>query len=305
MKVQTNVLFKRSVVKYDTKIIPPEGIFWNPCRLDPDNPIMAHFSDYPRRTSPKWDIHVGFEMGIILRGRVNRWHGRFRQTLTKGQVWLCNAWEPHGFCVLDAPCRVLVILLWSGGLAMAGAVDRVDYLSPFRLVAPSRPQARTAAVKKRILSIARQIVPEDSHTPIRPEKRLLLTRLLLLELMDQHPAAAGAALRTAGANATPERIMPVLKLIHDNPYRRITLQEAARAARISSPLLVRLFRTMMGTTFGEYALRSRLAALAMELRSGETKLSALAKKYGFVDAAHLSKTFKSCFGQTPSNYRGK
>jgi AraC-like DNA-binding protein/quercetin dioxygenase-like cupin family protein len=295
---KVEVLSKTSVVFSDTDGLKKYNLRWSQYQLDQDHPLITHLSHYDQKTSPSWDIHTGLEMGVILKGKVNRWHGRFKQTLTKGQVWLCNAWEPHGFCVLKAPVDILVAVFWPAGLAMASAVDNIDYLHPFRLPAPSRPQSQTNAVQQKIIQLARDALA-SSNTPYGRERQLLLTKLILLELM-----ADGRAPGTTGNLTTSlDRITPALKLVHENPTRRVSLTEAARTCHISPALLVRLFRTMMGVSFADYARRRRLAALATELQSSETKISSLARKYGFIDAPHLTRVFKSAFGITPTEYR--
>ncbi|MBN1556448.1 MAG: helix-turn-helix transcriptional regulator [Phycisphaerae bacterium] len=268
--------------------------------LDSDHPLIVHANHYDHATSPDWDVHAGLEMGVILRGKVNRWQGRYKQTLTRGEVWLCNAWEPHGFSAVRTPVDLLEVMYWPAGLAMSGAVDRVDYLQPFRLPAADRPAAKSKATKRKMIQLAEEILALQ-NAPLGFERQALLVKWILLELI------AGRKNLPTGANSATgmERILPALQLVQDHPTRRIPLDEAARACHISTPLLVRLFRTMMGASFAEYARRRRLAALAAELRSSGTKISALAKTHGFIDAPHLNRIFKSAFGMTPGEYRGQ
>ncbi len=290
----------RSIVYSDTTVAVPPNLHWNEVQLDERHPIRAGVNHYLKKTQPVWDIHVGFEMGIILEGKVIRWHGAHKLTLSPGQLWLCKAWEPHGFAVIRPPARVLVITLWPAGLAVSGMADHVDYLQFLRFPQPMMPQARSADQRTNVLRRAQDIIASASADRRGNEKQLLLTRLLLVELLEMRQTAQPPGTSPSGEGS--ERIAPALRLIQDNPRRRIGLSEAARACHISIPLLVRLFRTMMGTTFGEYERKRRLAGLVAELRDDRMKLDALAKKYGFTDAPHLCRTFKSCFGITPSQY---
>jgi len=292
------VLSKTSVVLSDTGGVKKYGLNWHQYSLDPDHPLLTRLNHYDHRTTPSWDIHTGLEMGVILKGTASRWQGPYKQTLTPGQVWLCNAWEPHGFCVEKSPVDLLLALFWPGGLAMAGAVDRVDYLYSFRLPAHSRPQAQTNAVKEKIIRLADEVLA-CANTSYGLQRQLLLVKLILLELM----AAGGPSRTDTDGPVNQDRIVPALKLVHDNPTRRVGLSEAAHACHISPALLVRLFRAMMGVSFADYARRRRLAALATELRCSEAKISTLAGRYGFFDGPHLTRMFKSAFGITPSEYR--
>lgn len=266
--------------------------------LGQDHPLIIHFNHYDHTTSPTWDIHNGLEMGVVLRGEVIRWNGRCKKSFTRGGVWLCNAWEPHGFCVGKGPADILLALFWPVNLAMSGSADRIDYLLPFRLPVADRPEPKTKAGKQMILRLARNTATA-SDTQYNLQRQMLLVKQILLELMADNPKLQTGEDMPTGL----DRILPALQLVQDHPTQRISLTDAARACHISTPLLVRLFRTKMGTSFADYARRRRLAALAAELRSSETKIASLAKKYDFIDAPHLNRIFKSAFGMTPNQYR--
>lgn len=290
---------EKQLVESDTVL--PKQISLGQYALSQNNLILAHVNHYDRKTEPQWDIHNGFEMGIVLKGKVKRWQGSFSQPLTQGQLWLSNTWEPHGFCVLEPPVDVLVIMLWPAGLAMSCYNDQIDFLRPFRLAASQRPKICTASRKREILHLADQIIQAADGTH-PAQKQYLLTKLLLLTLLDEIKNTLPTRSKVK-FGVGPERIIPAMNLVHDHPYRRISLEEAARVCHMCPALLVRLFRNMMGTSFAEYARRRRLAALAAELDSSDIKLASLAKKYGFTDTAHLTRVFKASFGVLPSHYR--
>lgn len=292
------VLSKTSVVLSDTDVSSQYTLHRLKYSLGQELPAIIHVNRYDQPKSPSWDIHTGLEMGVILRGRVVRWHSQFRQTLTPGEIWLCNAWEPHGFCVEKTPADILLGLFWPVNLAMSGSADHIDYLHLFRLPASDRPQTQTKAAKQKIIRLAREAAA-TLDAPYALQRKMLLMKQILLELMTDNAELHTGEDQTTGLN----RILPALQLVQDHPTRRISLDEAARECHISTPLLTRLFRTMTGVSFADYARRRRLAALASELRSGEQKIASLAKKYGFIDAPHLNRIFKAAFGMTPHEYR--
>lgn len=303
---------KPSFVQSDTQKQRPADIHLGHYPFDDAHPLIANANHYARATTPRWDIHCGFEIGILLSGRANRWQGSFRQSLTRGDMWLANSWEPHGFAVITPPVSLVVIILSPAALTLACVTDRVDLLLPFRLPPAQRAALATRQQKTDLIAFAENIL-HAANEPNAPQKQFLLTRLMLLDRLNEITAASA---RTAPANAkptlaepsadetlNPERIVPALNLVHDHPHRRITLAEAARLCHISPALLVRLFRKTMGISFADYARRRRLAALAAELAASPTKLASLARKFGFTDAAHLTRLFKTTFGTTPSHFR--
>lgn len=78
-----------------------------------------------------------------------------------------------------------------------------------------------------------------------------------------------------------------------------TLSEAAARAAISPSRLTHLFTLEVGIPFRRYALWLRLLRAIESVIAGND-LTGAAADAGFSDSAHLSRTFRSTFGLTPS-----
>jgi AraC-like DNA-binding protein len=64
-----------------------------------------------------------------------------------------------------------------------------------------------------------------------------------------------------------------------------------------------VFRRNQGCTVGEYVRRLRLDFAVDALVNPHSSLAEVASAAGFADQSHLTRTFRSYFGVTPSEYR--
>jgi AraC family transcriptional regulator len=86
---------------------------------------------------------------------------------------------------------------------------------------------------------------------------------------------------------------------------RVTIQEAAQAAGLSSDYFVEVFRAALGCTPHQYLVRCRLRH-ARQLIASEghrRSLADIAWAAGFADQAHLTRHFQRAFGQSPGQWR--
>jgi AraC family transcriptional regulator len=276
---------------------PSGPVFRIPTVVGPATPICVARHRHVQATLGRWDIHLGLELGVVLGGRLTRlWRG-VAVDLQPGQAWLCDAMEAHGFAA-DQPCELAVILLWPGTLAQP--VGEVDLLSLFRCRPADRPNPTSAEACQRVAAMAEAVLAVGDGRPYAATERVIRTQLLLLELARHRREET---LRSADRREGAERILPALTLVESAVDESVTIARAAGACHLSRTLFTAVFRSAMGTPFAEYVRRRRLAGVATELRTGRTKLATLAERYGFVDAAHLTKVFKQQFGMTPREYR--
>ncbi len=63
------------------------------------------------------------------------------------------------------------------------------------------------------------------------------------------------------------------------------------------------FHRAMGVSFGQFAVRTRLATAARALLDSERSEAAIARSLGFADASHFHHSFAEHFRTTPRRYR--
>jgi AraC-like DNA-binding protein len=95
-----------------------------------------------------------------------------------------------------------------------------------------------------------------------------------------------------------ERVMTVMRERHD---RRLTLDELASDAGLTSYQLIRLFRAGVGMTPHAQLTQIRLGMARRHLERGST-IAESAAAAGFYDQSALTNHFKRCYGITPLQY---
>lgn len=102
-----------------------------------------------------------------------------------------------------------------------------------------------------------------------------------------------------GQGRLPRKMSAVLKNLAAEPMARMSQDELAERLGLERTQALRLFKESTGTTFRQFKRWSGLQHAARLIVSGALVRTA-AMDAGFADTAHLTRTFKQCFGLTPS-----
>jgi AraC-like DNA-binding protein len=271
--------------------------------FDVDHPIVYQEVFYPKTTEPNYDIHQGLELGIVLTGLQRRLYEKYDFIAEPGQIWFAGLWEPHGCEVLNPKTRVLVMEIVPDFFAGHEPYSRLNWFEIFQLSPQVRPQANSLEDRRFVLNIARKMMQTmKKESPFKLDWLNFAIRELLLyfyEELSRTPAGQDHYRE----NTWLHHLSPALALIEETRGRKITLAEAARASNMSRSLFIRLFQQIMGMSFGKYCLRMRMAGVINDLRNTDKKLESMAVDWGFTNASHLIRTFKTLFKQTPYDYR--
>ncbi|MBR3234025.1 MAG: helix-turn-helix domain-containing protein [Atopobiaceae bacterium] len=84
---------------------------------------------------------------------------------------------------------------------------------------------------------------------------------------------------------------------------RITVDDLARAAAVSTSYLTRLFRQQMETSPHDYLLRYRITRAKQLLTETDLSIGAIAKQVGFTSESNFSYRFSRLCDTTPRAYR--
>jgi AraC family transcriptional regulator len=103
----------------------------------------------------------------------------------------------------------------------------------------------------------------------------------------------------APARALDSRVMTVLDAIRASDDLRMSLDQAADKACLSSTRFAHLFKDQVGLPFSRYMLWRKLTR-AMVAIASEGTIAAAAHAADFADAAHLTRTFYQMVGMAPS-----
>ena len=103
----------------------------------------------------------------------------------------------------------------------------------------------------------------------------------------------------APARRLYSRVTTVLEAIRASDDLRMSLDQAADRACLSSTRFAHLFRDQVGLPFSRYMLWRKLTR-AMVAIASEGTIAAAAHAADFADAAHLTRTFYQMVGMAPS-----
>ena len=276
---------------------------WYDHQLSARSPIYPTVRMHERPTSLQIDLHEGIEVGILLRGRQERHYPDYLTELTAGDVWLQPMWEPHGWRVA-APQTENVVLIFLPEFLGEEMLGEISWLSLFAFPPRQRPWVKDARLRGAMLSIGSELAQE-----IREQRRWWLTavrlgllRVLFLLRREWQPPA-----RTAGATevrtSNLSRLMPAVALIQERRPGTVTLEEAAGVCGLSRSRFGSLFSQTMGTSYGQFSLRARLAFAAHRLLTTDLPAEAIGHETGFVDGSHFHRSFVKHYGCTPREYR--
>lgn len=254
----------------------------------------------PLDRHPWFDVHDDLEFGMVLKGRVRRFWGPVKRDLAPGDVWLHDAFEPHGYQVVHAPCDLVFLVFRRGLLAdtRLPASAPIDWLAPFQAQPTERGRVPPAQ-RESMLALGRRFA-EAVHT--RTDTGEIRVQLLLMEILL-------ALMNKTTTGELPhhhrERDSAILQAANQAMQSRRLLTTATMAESLGIPIdqFSRRFQKEMGTSFTKFGLRCRLNGVAQDLSLTDTPIKAIAADWDFAHESHLDRAFLRIFGCTPGTYR--
>lgn len=261
-------------------------------------PVVGQHFVHASLTADRFDMHYGLEFGIVLSGRMRRHYAGYERELAAGDVWFCGMWETHGWQVTEAPCEVVVLVVWPPALAGQCFEESPEcrLIAPFLAPPAARPVAAPAE-RPALMTLGRRLRAAIT-SPGRPRAWLrLLTWEALLLLGERWTTPSTAPGLDDGCD-----IGRALTLVFD-ATRRIGLVEAAASCGLSRNAFAQHFQRTTGLGFPAFALRCRLSHAARDLLADHSPLKVIAERWGFEDASHFCRLFRHTYGLTPAAYR--
>jgi AraC-like DNA-binding protein len=251
---------------------------------------------------PRLDLHDGLEIGVVLSGAQERhWQGHVA-SFGPGDVWLGNVLEPHAWRFTHP--GLVAALDFAPEFLGPDLPGERPWLTPFSVPPALRPQVTTAAMRREVLTIG-----EEFRSEIEARGRGWVSAVkigvmrLVLALTREWTPPEGFADASQGLPRDLKRVLPALEALRARPEARLTPAEAALTCGLSVTQFNRVFRSSMGTSFSEFALRSRVSAAAKQLLATDLTLEDIAERTGFSDHSHLHRMFVRYYHCTPRHYR--
>ncbi|GAA4539294.1 helix-turn-helix domain-containing protein [Pseudonocardia xishanensis] len=205
-----------------------------------------------------------------------------------------------------------------GGVALSGGSDmHFEVTTAYRkrcLVVPSRALAEATGMGPRHGCV--ELRPDNPAVALLDGYLGTLARTLPGMAGPARTAARQAAIQLVAGALQPDpggwaadaAVEPALRASMDSWIDRHLLDaelspEAIAAAHaVSVRTVYRLFERN-GETFRQVVRTRRLDRARQELADGDRPVAAIAARWGFADASHFSRTFKTAFGVSPRDFR--
>lgn len=268
--------------------------------LHNDYPYAYHHVDLSKTLIP-WHWHEALEFNYIAQGSAQV--STTSQTLDfhAGEAFFVNSnvlttMTTQTGCISDAHLFHPVFL---GGHFKS--VFETKYLTPVVQnsqiqVIPLRGGTKTQSA---ILSKLRQLCALQSQPDVEFQTRNLLSDIWLLLLEE---------LKSMDSTSVPlqknrDRLLTMMAFIHENYPEKLTLQDIADAASVSTRECLRCFRTSIGQSPMDYMIDYRIRAAKKLLETTSATITDIALQTGFNSSAYFTKMFHRICGKTPNNYR--
>ncbi|MFM9277535.1 response regulator transcription factor [Paenibacillus jiagnxiensis] len=138
---------------------------------------------------------------------------------------------------------------------------------------------------------------------LKPVEAEEMTECFRSWLQRQKTAASVSKVQQTGKQHPRTPVEQVIHYIESNQRFDLMLAEAAALAHLNPSYFCKLFKQQKGVTFTDYMTSVRMREAARLLEHTALRITEIADRLGFADAAYFSNTFKKEAGTSPSEYR--
>lgn len=100
-------------------------------------------------------------------------------------------------------------------------------------------------------------------------------------------------------------VKEALAFIDGNYQQDISIEEIASASGLNRSYFGRIFKEFMGKSPQQFLINYRMNKAAELLKNSRISIAAVGSSVGYGNQLHFSRAFKSIFGISPREYRGK
>jgi len=267
--------------------------------LDNEYPYTCHQVNIQNTQIP-WHWHEALEINLVKEGAITVSTTGKTYRFQKNEAFFMNSnvlstMTVEDGCIMDSHLFHGVFL--SGHFK---SIFETKYLNPITqnrnidlvcIRGESIPQ-------KQILGKLRQLGKLQGQKDQEFQTRNLLSEIwleLLEELKRTEPQTH--------STRNQDRLLSMLSYIHENFAQRITLEQIADAASVSTRECLRCFQASIQQSPLDYLITYRIRAAQKLLVETNLPITEVAMQTGFNSSAYFAKVFRNCCGMTPMAYR--
>lgn len=273
-------------------------------------PVIVHYNDLSMWTSPRigWHWHPYLEFNIVLRGKVRISTYHREVTLQKGEGYLLNINVMHSLNGESEEPPILLTHLVSPsfivGQENGSLVEK--YLTPILTCSEldimplrmSSTRQREILVHLNASYTSADTEPYGYELMVRNE----LSTAWLLILQEAQPLLTEKKTEVSPMEA---RVKTMMLYIQRNHQNKLTLQEIADSANLSTRECTRDFQTYLHMSPITYLTEFRLQAASDDLLNTSTPVTMIGADHGFSSPSYFTKLFRERYGMTPLEYRSR
>lgn len=264
-------------------------------------PYAFHHTDM-RETTVPWHWHEALEFGYVAEGCVKISTTTRTLTLQKGEAYFTNSnaltmVENIENCILDSHLFHPIFL---GGHFKS--VFETKYLNPIiqnKDIDMLCIRGETDAQRK-LLGKLRSLSLLQSQADVEFQTRSLMGEIWLF-LLSVIQEADRSAYCPAAKNQ--DRILTMMAFIQENYVEKLTLEQIADAASISTRECLRCFRESIHQSPMDYLIEYRVQVAKKLLETTNLSITEIALRCGFNSNSYFTKIFHRSCGKTPNAYR--
>lgn len=255
-----------------------------------------------RVTEVPWHWHEALEFNLVLDGEVKVSTANQTQVFQKGEGFFLNsnvlaAMDSDMDCIMDSHLFHPVFL--SGHFK---SVFETKYLNP---IVQNRNLDMVAfrgtnTYQKQILNKLRQLGQLQKESNTEFQTRNLLSEIWLC-LLDEIKNAEPNIYHPQQKNQ--DRILTMISFIQENFAEKLTLEDIADSAAVSTRECLRCFKSSIRQSPMDYLIEYRVRTAKKMLETTDLSITDIALRCGFNSNSYFTKLFHRICGKTPNAYR--
>jgi len=269
--------------------------------LQNEYPYTFHHVCLPATEVP-WHWHEALEFNYVVEGQLSVSTANQVQVFHKGEGFFLNsnvlaAMDTADTCTLDSHLFHPVFL--SGHFK---SVFETKYLNPViqnRYLDLIAFRGKTAT-QTSILGKLRQLsqLQEKPNAEFQTRNSLSDIWLLLLEEIKNADHST-----FHGAEKNQDRILTMIAFIQENFSEKLTLEDIAGSAAVSTRECLRCFKASIHQSPMDYLIEYRVRTAKKLLETTDHSITDIALSCGFNSTSYFTKLFHRICGKTPNIYR--
>ena len=278
--------------------------------LDKNFPFqIAEVRLTPENSRPgTWHWHSYFEITCVMEGKGNYFVNGQEYTMTEGDIIIFNNVEPHGWKLLGADMKLLVMIFSPEFGAEKINMFDTEYLKPFveRGSNFKNRIGREEAVNPEIRGGIHEIYQEWKERKVGYQLMIKanVLRIMTMLIRAYQDESKSDAMLKEKKNAM-KRLEQAFTYIEEHYCNKLTLEEVAASVYMSPNYFSTYFRKVTNIGFSDYVTRLRLSHARELLKNSEKNVTEIAMECGFNNISNFYRLYKKHMGTSPKENRGK